>query len=1122
MLFAFSTTVFSQPWLKQLPQVSNAYKEKKQVNFYDIEKAFTDYWSTREVKEEEEENANEGGHQQFMRWAHMMRYRTYPTGEFYDPDILYKEFYKLKQNNHLKSLNATAPWTYIGQNMVPANGGGVGRINVVRIHPTNNQILYVGAACGGVWKTTDGGATWTTSTDLLPSISIADIAINPNYPDSVYIATGDGYGYEVGGDFWGGLYTGGIFVSGDGGNIWNATPMSFVQISKNIFQRLLINPVNTNVLLACSRQYVYHSADAGQTWTRVLNGHFYDMEFQPGNPSIVYACNDSKVYKSTDGGITYTPSTQTLGTGRMSISVTADNPNVVYALSENGNFWKSTDAGVTFTAKTSPAGFTTFYGYYDNVLATSPADENQVLTGGIDPLISFDGGTSWFLAANNGGSDYVHADQKGVEFENNSTQVFYAVNDGGIFKTDDAGLTWIDIGAGIHIKQYYKIASSLSNPAVMYAGAQDNGTDQFTGSTWRKVLGGDGMDCATDPFSTQYAYYSWQYGNFVRTSNNGNTNTNITPSGQSGDWVTPIAVDPVNSQTIYIGYQDLYRSLNRGTNWSSISSNVFGGGDFTILKIAQSNTNYIYAGTLSQIKKSTDGGFTFVSIAAGLPLAQAALSDICISTSNPDYIWVTLSGYSAGKKVYHSSDGGVTWTNVSGTLPNLPATCAIYQPGSNEMVYVGTDVGVFYKDNNMNDWQPYMNGLPNVMIAELEIIPSLNKLRAATYGRGIWEADLATSVFSNDDAGLVSFNTFPQNICASSYVPDVIIKNYGSAALINATISYSIDNGAWNVLAWTGNLNPLATALYSLPSMSLANGPHTLAVAISNPNGVADPHTFNDSVAVSFVVTTTSTIPPVTEDFQTAGAPFNFTITDPNSILNITNQAGGFGLSTSSLIANYYTVSYGTAYMLSQPIDMTVFTGTPRITFDVAYRYVQALSRDTLQVQVSTDCGLTWTSVYAKTTMQLGTVAGFYLPPFVPTASQWRNEVVSLAPYASSANLLIRFIFKTAYGNNLYLDNINLNQTTGFNELSLSNLSLFPNPAHDVLYIQSALDISSAFSVSLTDLSGRLVFTQKYKSLDADKKIGIDISAIAPGFYNASIWLNNGTAINTPVIIWRH
>jgi len=248
----------------------------------------------------------------------------------------------------------------------------------------------------------------------------------------------------------------------------------------------------------------------------------------------------------------------------------------------------------------------------------------------------------------------------------------------------------------------------------------------------------------------------------------------------------------------------------------------------------------------------------------------------------------------------------------------------------------------------------------------MEILPSINKLRAATYGRGFWETDLNTSVFNTVDAGAVSFSGLPQLVCDQNLTPSFILENYGSAMLTSATLNLLVDGNNVQSLPWTGNLASLSNAFVSFSPVTLTDGIHTLTVIVSNPNGIADPNTVNDTIVSTLSVTSSAITPPITEGFENIFPPVAFRISDPESMLSVTNAAGGFGTSASSLKAAFYEHTSGSAEMTSYPIDMTAFNISSQLTFDVAYkRLVPSTINDSLKVLVSIDCGATWTTLYS-------------------------------------------------------------------------------------------------------------------------------------------------------------
>lgn len=727
-------------------------------NFYDVQDAFYEYWKDKNIEKGK-------GYKQFKRYEEFMRPRVYPTG-YLPNEVIQSEVLSAiesKQNSSLRSSNSSN-WLPLGPTTVPTNGlgyqnAGIGRVNCVRFDPQNSNIIWIGTPGGGLWKSTNGGTSWSSNTDALSTLGVSDIAIHPSNSNIMYIATGDADGADT--------YSIGVLKSIDAGQTWNPTGLTFTTSASNRISRLLINPTNPDILIATTNNGIYRTTNAGTSWTSTLTGtFFFDAEFKPGDPNVVYAASYSfsgtgKIYYSTNAGQSYTQATgiPTSGVLRIALAVSAASPSTVYALlSSSSNYgynglYKSTNSGVSFSSVNSSPNLLGWnetgsdvggQGWYDLALAVSPLDANQVFVGGVNLWKSTNGGTSFTITGHwygGGGNPFIHADQHMLEFQPNSSVIFSA-NDGGLRKSTNAGGLWTDLSNGLQITQFYRISTATENANIVYAGAQDNGTNRFITNAWTAVLGGDGMQPLVDHTNSNIVYASVQYGGLNRSTNGGASFTGIKPSAApDGAWITPYVLHPTTTSTIFAGYDKVYKSTNSGTTWTALTANLPTGELHEILKISVSNPNVLYAGKGNRLYRTTDGGTTWTSIVTGLPTASAYLTEIAISNTDPNKIWATFSGYSASNKVFASTNGGSTWTNISSGLPNLPVNCIVYENNSNDAIYVGTDVGVYYR-NATTPWTAFMTNLPNVKVSDLEIHYGTSKIRAGTYGRGLWESPL--------------------------------------------------------------------------------------------------------------------------------------------------------------------------------------------------------------------------------------------------------------------------------------------------------------------------------------------------------------------------------------------
>ncbi len=737
LLLSNITLSYSQNWVDMF--------SAKSANFYDIQKSFYKYWQGKTPKRGQ-------GWMVFKRWEYDMEPRVYPSGRLPDPAITYKEINKYRHMHGFR-VNDLADWSSLGPyNWLSISyNPGIGRINCLSPFGFTRGSLLAGSPSGGMWRSTNNGANWSSIADNLEVLGISSILVNPANPSVWYIATGDCDGGDT--------YSIGVLKSTNSGISWNTTGLSYQVSEGQRIYTLVMSPSDPELLIAGTVSGIYRSTDGAATWTQVFSNRVRTIAYNPANTSIVYAAG-SQFYFSTDAGLTFNATSTGLpasGVYRYAIGVSGAGPDYVYLLACNSTdygfygFYRSTDAALSFVNTiTSPnilgyepdGSSSGGQGFYDLCVAVSPLDVNEVYTGGINIWKSTDAGatfncnTYWIWPPNQYG--YVHADVHFLKFIGNT---LYTGTDGGLFRSTNFGANWTDISEGMATTQFYRFGGTPQNPDYMIGGTQDNGSNLYNAGVWTHVLGADGMEAAVNPLN-QNTVYASIYSGFISRSYNAGVDftpirNNITGSG---GWVTPFVLEPNNPTTIYAGYQDIWQSTNEGDFWKQLSN--INGSVFVCLAVAKSNKNYIYANTINKIYMTSNGGGTWNDITTGLP--GNALTYLDVSSTDPARVWVTLSGYADGQKIYYSSDAGGSWTNFSGTLPNIPANCVVYLDP--DRLFVGMDAGVFYKDNTLSDWVPFMTNLPNVRVNELELNLPANKVRAATYGRGIWESPIPDMV----------------------------------------------------------------------------------------------------------------------------------------------------------------------------------------------------------------------------------------------------------------------------------------------------------------------------------------------------------------------------------------
>jgi photosystem II stability/assembly factor-like uncharacterized protein len=736
------------------------------------------------------------GYKQFKRWEYFNASRLGEDGRLQNvPKRVLDEFLLFQSTYQPPAdLNFDCEWESIGgtayQVIASGHNGGLGRVNCIVPDPDDSDIIYAGTPGGGLWRTDNGGGVWNPAvnvsnwvplTDGLPNIGVSGVAVDPGSPAgsrTLYILTGDGDG--------GHNPSIGVLKSFDGGDTWYLTGLSWSLTNFVFGYKLVMHPDDPDILFAVTSIGIFRTLDGGITWANVRNGWFFDIEFRPGTPDTMYAVTAGNFFRSIDGGANWTPVTA-MGCNianvgpRLAIAVTPADPDYVYVLSGGnlpdgmggglaGTFsglYRSTDSGGCFQLRSTTPNIldgstdgsgTRQQAGYDHSIAASPTDAEVVHVGGINCWRSIDGGQNWTQTSHWNESsvaagDYTHADIHALDYIGNT---LYCGSDGGVYLTTNNADDWVNISQGLKITQFYRIAAfSAGGVDYIMGGAQDNGLNQIrdSGSGFGNIEhweGADGFECSVD-VANGFVYGTTQNGPVVRFAYPGGGFGDFSPAAAgAGAWLTPHTFDAVNG-ALLVGFQDLWRTPDNGNTWANISNGNIGTALCAHVAVAPSNDSVIYVSKPTNLYRTTDAGANWADITGTLPAAGAnIITYFAIDPADPDRIWVTLggfveqtnSGYQTGSKVFFSPDAGATWQNISGSLPNIPANTIVYEAGSNDGLYVGMDVGVYYRDNTLSDWLLFSNGLPNVIISELEINYTTGKLYAGTFGRGVWCSDL--------------------------------------------------------------------------------------------------------------------------------------------------------------------------------------------------------------------------------------------------------------------------------------------------------------------------------------------------------------------------------------------
>jgi hypothetical protein len=733
-------------------------------------------------------------------------------------------YHSIKENNSLSNLRLAAlkhtqemptldtkigKWLQLGPTAIaygqtdsPSRVLVTGRITSIVVDPTDPNIIYVGAAQGGVWKTTDGGRNWMAKSDKAESLAIGALVMDPTDHKVLYAGTGEGNIL-----FKPSYYGVGVLKTTNGGEDWKLYggqddngPFSGAR-----FFRLAINPLDPRIIFAATTYGVYRSINSGEDWTQMTDNlppisntiiAATDIVINPVNPTIAYAAFwGDGIYKTINAD-DETPKWSRLTIGlppndftRIALGISYSSPETLYTLMANDNFiidkfYRSTDSGSSWNPILLPN--TIVYGrtynnsiggqgYYNLNIAVDPTTPDVIYLGGV-PLIKAVRNTRTNIWGFTNIGTNIHTDHHAFAFRPTDNFVIYAGSDGGIYKSSDAGNKWDDtINEGLCITQFEFMDQHPDSDAVIFGGTQDNGTLQFrNNSAFYQVAEADGGYVAIDPKKPNIIFHEYQRpyglyrseegGKYGRKEDGGSWENVFTPDPtQTSLFYAPFTLDQEDSRNIAFGTDRIFLDTNQGLNkWRKEGGSEYS--FFVTLRLLESNEavsaiNYvnsdpglIYVGTsLGKVFRLTKNKSTWNAKALYTSdLPAEFIWDIVPVPDNINTVIVVMAGFGKphvwrGKFLANGKE--TIWENISGSkpdgdLPNVPANAIVIEPNKSDTMYVGTDVGVFITTDGGKRWTKFGQGFPNCAVFDMRLHVHKQLLRAVTHGRGIWEIKL--------------------------------------------------------------------------------------------------------------------------------------------------------------------------------------------------------------------------------------------------------------------------------------------------------------------------------------------------------------------------------------------
>ncbi|MDC8005447.1 T9SS type A sorting domain-containing protein [Aureisphaera galaxeae] len=719
---------------------------------------------------------------------------------------------------------------------------GIGRVTCVAVDPTNNDIMLVGTAASGVWKTIDGGGNWTPLNEDKLNKRVSSVAIDPSNPNTYYFSTN---------------YSG-LNKSEDGGDSWTWVPGVGMPLPSSInpIRKILVHPTNPEIIyvliwgsLSGLEPGVHRTTNGGENWELILAEEDpYDITFKPGSDQVLYV-SGTGFYRSPDGGTSWA-SIAGFNDRTKKIGVSIDDPDKVYVLQTKrspttnrfvfGGLFVSEDTGFNFTE--IDHGNTNYFGYSTTgndelgwaprlmAIAVNPNNADEVHIAGILTWRSLDGGQSFTCTSDVEPNDaatanigYCHKDVEMMQFAGNALVV---CSDGGVYKAENTldlnAEYYQDITTGMGIREVSSLAVSQSETPKVLTGSRHNGTSFYTTADgWKDWLGvefrNDGVLIDKDDDNIFYGFVSY-YGDFCRSDDGGQTFVSL-PLPTNGTYYTEtLQQDPVEPNTLYIAEDRVYKSTNKGESWTAISPDYH---DVWNLEISPANNQIIYITTFSSFYRTLDGGNTWHGFST--PGSQFEIKKLALHPTNPNILGYVSQYFDEELVVRATYDGGATWENMKRNLPSLDGYSLVWDDNDNNGLYIGLKNGVYYTDDTRSDWVYFSDGLPSIPVTDLKINYVNNDLYAGTDGRGIWvspvcgdctlsnenvedDSFLGIAIVPNPTKGIVSIRAEPNGLTGVE-VLDVAGKIMYQSLNMNSRINFDLDISRFNAGVYFVRIN---------------------------------------------------------------------------------------------------------------------------------------------------------------------------------------------------------------------------------------------------------------------------------------------------------------------------